>query len=308
MGLASRVAAGFVAAGTLFPQIAATQAQDPTRSLSGDLFYSADSDDSEVLRTAIEFDLRNDGPEKRVGVRLEKAGYNPQGSGAERRNRIFLQAAEVAGGWTWNGRIGTDGDAIIGAASVHDDTKYRKEFFAERDIVETRQGLDQGIYSTFLGAGGDVPLSERDVFTAIAGVQEFTGRNVRAHLRSNFIHVLKPEMGLSVQLRGRYFHSTHPREFDYYSPRWYAQVLPAMQLRRFIDGWQLFAIAGVGLQRDSDSAWRRSDYAQFRFRSSQKSRWSTFGELTYSSSPSDTSSTGSGYRYFQSSFGVARRF
>jgi hypothetical protein len=308
MGLASRVAVCFLAAGTLVPQIDAAQAQEPTRAFGGDVFYSADSDDSEVLRMAIEFDLRNVGPEKRLGVRLEKAWYNPQGSAAGRRNRIFLQAADVAGGWTWNGRIGTDGDTIIGAASVHDDAKYRKEFFAERDIVETRQGLDQGIYSTFVGAGIDVPLNERNVFTAMAGVQEFTGENERVHLRGNYIHVLKPEIGLSVQLRGRYFHSTHPREFDYYSPRWYAQVLPAVQLRRFISGWQLFGIAGVGLQRDSDSTWRRSDYAQFRFRSPQKSRWSTFGELTYSSSPSDTSSPSSSYRYFQSSFGVARRF
>jgi hypothetical protein len=132
---------------------------------------------------------------------------------------------------------------------------------------------------------------------------------VRVHLRSNYIHVVNPQMGLSVQLRGRYFHSRHPREFDYYSPRWYAQVLPAMQLRRFITGWQVLGIVGVGLQRDADSAWRRSDYAQLRFRSPQKSRtWSAFGELTYSSSPSDTSTTGSGYRYFQSAFGVARRF
>jgi hypothetical protein len=308
MGLASRVAVCFLAAGTLVPQIAAAQAQEPTRALGGDVFYSADSDNSEVLRTAVEFDLRNGGPEKRLGVRLEKARYNPQGSAAERRNRIFLQAADVAGGWTWNGHIGTDGDTIIGAASVHDDAKYRKEFFAERDIVETRQGLDQGIYSTFVGAGIDVPLNERNVITAMTGVQEFTGQNLRAHLRGNYIHVLKPEMGLSVQLRGRYFHSTHPREFDYYSPRWYAQVLPAMQLRRFINGWQLLGIAGVGLQRDSDSAWQRSAYTQFRFRSPQKARWFTFGELTYSSSPSDTSSAGSGYRYFQSSFGVARRF
>jgi hypothetical protein len=96
--------------------------------------------------------------------------------------------------------------------------------------------------------------------TLVGGVQEFTGDNVRTHLRANFVHVLKPEASLSLQLRTRYFRNSDPREYDYYSPRWYAQAVPILQLRRFSNGWRYLVAGGVGVQRDSESKWRRSSY------------------------------------------------
>jgi hypothetical protein len=273
------------------------------------VFVSTDSDDTTVVRTAIDFDLRNQGPERRLGVRLEKAWYDPVGSGTRERARVFLQAADAAGGWNWSARIGTDGNSLIGGASVHDSARFRKEFFIERDIVETRQGIDDGIYSTFGGAAIDLPASERTVFTALAGVQEFTGDNVRFHLRGNAVHVIAPEIGLSAQLRGRYFHSTEPGEFDYYSPRWYAQVLPVAQIRRFVGGWELVGAGGIGLQRDSGSDWRRSDYAHVRFRNPRNSpSWLVQGDLTFTNAPSDSAAAGASYSYFETRLSLLRRF
>lgn len=275
----------------------------------GEVFVSTDSDDTRVVRAAIDFDLRNQGPERRLGVRLEKAWYDPVDSGTRERERVFLQAADVAGGWNWSARIGTDGDSVIGAASVHDNARFRKEFFIERDIVETQQGIDNGIYSTFAGAAIDFPASERSVFTALAGVQEFTGDNVRFHLRGNAVHVIDPEIGLSAQLRGRYFHSTEPGEFDYYSPRWYAQLLSVAQIRRFVGGWELVGAGGIGLQRDSASDWRRSDYLHARVRSPRNSQnWSVQGELTFTNAPSDSAAAGGSYRYVQTRLSILRRF
>jgi hypothetical protein len=118
--------------------------------------------------------------------------------------------------------------------------------------------------------------------------------------------MLKPEWGLSAQLRCRYFASTHPREFDYFSPRWYAEVLPVIQMRRFVDGWQLLGALGYGAQRDSESKWRRSRFVNARFTSPgfQKG-WALTGNVTYTSTPVATGNT---YGYFQVNMGVSKAF
>ncbi|MEH6701882.1 hypothetical protein [Parasphingorhabdus sp.] len=291
------------------PQIALADELEPRPAAGGELFYSSDSEDTEILRTAIDFDLRNQGKDRRLGVRVENAWYDPAGSGQTQRQRIFLQAADRSGNWNWAARVGTDGDTIIGSASLHDNSKFRKEVFIERDIVETRQGLDQGIYSTFAGAAIDLPLNDRNIVTALVGLQAFTGDNVRTHLRGNYVHVLKPDWGLSVQLRGRYFRSSDPREFDYYSPKWYAEAMPVVQLRRFVDGWEVVGAGGIGVQRDSATDWRQSNFAQFRVRSPENAKhWSLTAEITYTDTPSDSASAGSSYSYFQTRLGIMRRF
>ena len=274
-----------------------------------EVFYSSDSDETEVARAALDFGLRDSGDTRSIGVRIERARYNPGDRGWESRDRVFLHGAEKFGNWQLRGRVGTDGDSVIGGLSLNDDARFRKEFFVERDIVETPQGLDLGLYSTFAGAAVDLPLDERNVFTALAGVQAFTGDNVRLHLRGNYIHVVKPKLGLSAQLRGRYFRSSDPGEFDYYSPRWHAEVLPVVQMRRFVGGWELLGAAGLGVQRDSGSDWRGSRYAHARFRSPRAgSDWSLNGAVTYTNTPSITGTPRSGYSYLQFTLGVSRRF
>jgi hypothetical protein len=273
-----------------------------------DIFHSSDSDGTEVARAAVELGLGTAEDSRSIGVRAERARYNPAGRGWESRDRIFLRGAEKLGDWQLRARVGTDGDSLIGGLSLNDESKFRKEFFVERDIVETRQGLDRGLYSTFAGAAVDLPLDGRDVFTALAGVQSFTGDNVRLHLRTSYIHVVKPKLGLSAQLRGRYFRSSDPGEFDYYSPRWYAEVLPVAQMRRFVGGWELLGAAGVGVQRDSGSDWRASRYAHARFASPRGSGWSLNGAVTYTNTPSITGSPRSGYSYVQGTLGISKRF
>lgn len=291
------------------PEPAARDDRATRHAVGGEFFYSADSDGTEVARAAADLDLRAVSQDRYVGVRVERAWYNPGDRGWESRDRIYLRAADRLGDWQLRARVGTDGDTVIGAVSLNDQALVRKEFFVERDIVETAQGLDLGIYSTFLGAALDLPVNERNVFTALAGLQTFTGDNVRLHLRGSYIHVLDPELGLSAQLRGRYFRSSHPGEFDYYSPRWYAELLPVLQMRRFLGGWEVVGAAGLGLQRDSGTDWRSSRYAHARFRSPLgASDWSLNGAFTYTNTPSVTGTSASGYSYVQFSLGLSRRF
>lgn len=308
MGLMRRNAVTFVAGCALLASPALGQEADTGPAIGSDLFISTDSDDNAVIRLAGDFDLRNDGDSQRLGLRIENAWYELLDRPIEQRQRVFLQAGDKTGEWTWNARVGTDGDSVIGAASIHDDARFRKEFFIERDIVETPLGLERELYSTFAGASIDFPVDDRNVFAAIVGLQEFTGNNERYHLRGSYIHVLKPDWGMSAQLRGRYFHSTWPGEFDYYSPRNFVQVLPALQIRRFVDGWHLRAVGGIGAQRDRNSGWNQANFAQFQFDSPASSAWTVGAELTFSNTPSSGAVAADGYSYFQSRISVRRHF
>jgi hypothetical protein len=291
------------------PEPAAAAERGSSPAVGGEVFYSSDSDGTEVARGAVDLDPFSVSQDRYLGIRLERAWFNPNDRGWQSRDRVYVRAADRLGGWQVRARVGTDGDTVIGSVSANDDAPVRKEFFVERDIVETPQGLDLGLYSTFLGAAVDLPVDERNVFTALAGAQAFTGDNVRLHLRGSYIHVVRPEWGLSAQLRGRYFHSSDPGEFDYYSPRWFAEVLPVLQVRRFLGGWEAVGAAGLGLQRDSGSDWRSSRYLHARFRSPLgSSDWSANGAFTYTNTPSVTGTSDSGYSYVQFLLGVSRRF
>ena len=139
----------------------------------------------------------------------------------------------------------------------------------------------------------------------MVGAQEFTGKNVRLHVRGNYVHALKPEWGLTAQLRTRYFRSTEPGEFDYFSPRWSAEVLPVLQMRRYSGGWRYLLAAGFGAQRDSGSDWRSSRYANAQVSSPVDRPVQVKASLVYSNTP-----VGSGfvYDYLQGTLGLTTRF
>ena len=257
-----------------------------------DVFASSDADDTEVLRTGFNLDWIHTGEDRYQGLRVEKAWFSPLGQHTTAFERFYVRYADKSDRWAWNGQIGTDGHTVLGSVNLADTSRYRKEIFVERDILETPRGVGEGIYYTFGGAAFDIPLSERDTATLVVGAQEFTGKNVRLHLRGNYVHVVKNDWGLSVQLRTRYFYSTNPGEFDYFSPRWYAEVLPVVQLRRFSSGWRYLLAAGYGGQRDAASNWRPSRYLNAQMSSPVDHRIQMKASVVYSNTP-----VGSGYVY-----------
>ena len=285
----------------------AQEADTSRPALGTEVFVSGDSDDTTIARAALDLDLRHDGDARRLGIRIENAWYEPLGGSVEQRQRVFLQAGDRSDGWTWAARLGTDGDDLIGSASIHDDSRFRKEFFVERDIIETPLGLERELYTTFGGAAIDLPLNERNIVTVLAGLQEFSGENERIHLRANFIHVLKPEAGLSVQLRTRYFHSTEPGEFDYFSPRDFGQVMPTVQLRRFVGGWQLLAVGGIGAQRFTGANWQRANYVELKAQSPTRGPWNLSAEIIYANTPGNNTVQTEGYDYLQGRLTLKRQ-
>lgn len=272
---------------------------------TADVFASDDADDTTVVRTGLNLDWSRTSEDEYVGFRLEKAWFTPLGQETASYERAYVRYADRAGGWSWSGQVGTDGHTVLGAFNLAEASRWRKEIFVERDMLETPLGVSEGLYYTFAGAALDIPLSERDTATVLAGVQEFTGDNIRLHLRGIYVHLLKEDWGVSAQLRGRYFHSTDPGEFDYFSPRKYAEVLPVIQMRRFSNGWRFLLAGGYGAQRTSGESWRSARYFNAQASSPANRSLQVRTSLLYSNTPVGN---GAVYDYLQGTVGVTTRF
>ena len=300
-----RRGAAWVAACALVLHAGMAQAGD---AVGGAAFASEDSDGTRVLlaSTSWDFDFRDH--DDYGGIELERARFAPPGVAATTAGRVYYRFARPAGAWQWRGRVGTDGDTVLGSVSVHNDAPRRQEYFLERDVVATRQGLERDLHATFAGAAYDLPLDDRHVLTGLVGLQHFTGGNRRLHLRGRYVAVVNEGWGLSAQLRTRYFRSSDPHQFDYYSPRWYAEVLPVLQLRRFRGGWMYQVAAGAGRQADSDAGWRDARLLEASVTSPPtEADWRFRASFHHSTTPGGVASDG-GYRYRQFQLEATRAF
>ena len=141
-----------LAAALLAALPALAQASGPA--LRADGFVSSDSDGNDVWRASLGWDVSRRDIEHWWGMRVERASFS--GTGWDHREqRLFVRAAGGEGGWRWQGEAGSNGDDLLGSASVHSTDEKRKEFFLERDVLETRQGVEQGLVHTFAGAAID---------------------------------------------------------------------------------------------------------------------------------------------------------
>ena len=276
-----------------FAAAAPAEAQSIDRSHRGDLlqpalgaelWMSSDSEKTGVVKLTGRALWSFEGPANYQGLDVERAWFSPEGQRAREQTRAYLDVAgAVAGIWNWSAKVGTNGSTVLGSASIRA-SDWSKELFVEREIVETPRGVDEGIYYTLVGASADLVSGSRDTLSAMGSVQKFTGRNARLQLRGTYVHVLKPSLGLSIQLRSRYFHSTVPGEFDYYSPRNFIQLTPVVQMRRFDGaGWMYLIALGYGTQRATGTRWQAARLADLRLESPRSSRrLQTFAELQFS--------------------------
>ena len=220
------------------------------------------------------------------------------GAGADHEVPQRGGAAGGEGGWRWQGEAGTNGDDLLGSASVFSTGARRKEFFLERDVLETRRGLAEGRVHTYAGAALDWPLSERWSATGLVGLQDFGGDNLRRHLRANLVYAVAPEQGLSLQLRLRQFNDSDPREADYFAPGRYRQALGVVSMRRFFGGgYQLRATAGYGRQDFTSIGSQPSRLLELDFQTPKDRGHFLRATAGYSDAPGDSASQGTGYRY-----------
>ncbi|HEX5693730.1 MAG TPA: hypothetical protein VFY00_03815 [Arenimonas sp.] len=275
-----------------FPALA--QESDPALRAEG--FISSDSDGNDVQRTSLGWDFSRRDIEHWWGLRVERARFSGDGWRST-EERLFLRAAGGEGGWRWQGEAGTNGDDLLGSASVHSTDERRKEFFIQRDVLETRQGVEEGLVHTYVGGAIDVPLSGRWTATGLVGLQDFGGDNLRRHLRGNLIYVVAPEQGLSLQLRLRQFNDSDPGEADYFAPGRYRQALGVVSMRRFFGGYQLRATAGYGRQDFTGAGSQPSRLLELDVQTPKDRGHFLRATAGYTDAPGDGASLGTGYSY-----------
>ncbi|AKQ41486.1 hypothetical protein CP97_04740 [Aurantiacibacter atlanticus] len=271
------------------------------------VWASSDSDGTEVLKIMGRALWSLEDRQTYAGIAVEYAHFSPASGEDEVDERVYFDLADHLGpDWRWRARIGTDGHTVLGSAEIRR-ADWAQSLFVEREIVETEQGLANRIYYTFVGASSDFQIDDANSFSLTAGVQEFTGKNERLHLRGRLVHTLKAEAGLSGHLDVRYYHSTAPREFDYFSPRDFVRVVPLLQLRRFNqDGWMFLAAGGFGAQHSSGAGWSAAKSGQLRLESPQMRRdINIFAELIYTN---DSISGGTDYDYVMGRAGLTIGF
>ncbi|MFZ5656813.1 MAG: hypothetical protein ACOY37_07125 [Pseudomonadota bacterium] len=241
---------------------AAAHAEEPALRTSA--FVSDDADGTTVAKVSAGMLFGYRSPSSYRGVVAEAVRIRPLGGDSWDDRRIYLAFADD-GYFDVKGLVGTDGRTVVGSVSAVREEGVRQEYFIERDRLETPRGVrGEGLYHTFAGAAFDVPLDSAGTrqLTLLGGVQDFTGRNLRAHLRARYIAVVAPDSGISLQLRARAFRNTHPFEADYYSPAWFVEAMPAVQIRRFRKGWMWAAAAGWGRQKGGDE-WQQARLVEF---------------------------------------------
>jgi hypothetical protein len=293
------------------PAFAADDDKGPTQAAGFDIFASSDADNFQVLKTGISYFPQYENTQNYLGARLEHFLFSSDTGGSGHDERGFINFASSTGDWNWGGTAGTDGRTLLGSGSVSSfglfgKDNIRQEYFVNRDLIETPKGFNQGLYFTFFGGSYDIPLDDRNTVTALVGAQTFSGKNYRLHLRSNYIYVLEPDWGLSLQFRAKYFWDSLPREFDYFSPRWYMEGIPTIQMRRFYERWQFLVAAGYGARRNNGAPWQGAGLAQVSVISPRVgSNWVIDASFLYSNQPIVESNT---YSYEQATISLIRRF
>lgn len=282
----------------LFASLLSATAARADSALDLQTFYSWDGAGFETFKQLAGLDFSYRDPEHYLGVAAQYARYEGPGF-RETYQRGYLNYADThdngdGTSWKWNALIGSDGNTWLGNAEVYRERadSTRDDLFLERDIVETRDGTARGIYYTLLGVAEDFTLSSRWSATGTLAVQDFTGDNTRTIFKGRLVYVLSEDWGLSAQLRTRWFHDSHPYEYDYFSPRWYGEWIPTLQLRRFYGGNQFHIALGYGRQRASDSSWTATKLAEIGWTSPKHGAWYAKIDAGYTNTPINT-----GYAY-----------
>jgi hypothetical protein len=281
--------------------VAAQDGGTARQAVRADAWVSSDAEGNETRKLALGWDIAHRDLQHWWGMKVERARFSGDGW-SDTSDRIYLAGAGERGGWLWEGDLGTDGDDVIGRASIHSQDARRKELFFERDVLETRGGVANGWMQTFAGAAIDLPMGDRWSATLLGGAQDFgTGSNLRTHARGNLVYAVAPEQGLSLQLRTRYFHNSDPREADYFSPPWYGEAMGVAGWRRHVGGYQWRALAGLGRQRSAGEDWKRARMLQVGLETPRwKDAWLRV-DAGYSDTPvlTDSGEGSYSYRYLQ---------
>lgn len=233
-------------------------AEEKNRSAGTEIFFAGDSERFSTRRASVLVPLNDfQHLDHMSGLLYGWVNYAQDGwSRSGQQLNVFHHRMDTR---TWSGWMIKGGVLQQGRHdTVTLDASYRKalsaqsgvEIFVNRDVVETRSALDQGLAFSFVGAGGDVGITPHWTVTGMVGHQSFNDGNDRRHFRSRLIYQPDLDLGLTMQLRYRYFDSSQSNVGNaYFNPDRYDEGMFAVGLRHRVRGWKTHLVAGAGRQR-----------------------------------------------------------
>ncbi|MEO0317429.1 MAG: hypothetical protein RL404_1106 [Pseudomonadota bacterium] len=242
----------------------ATAAAEGLRAAGGGgLYYSTDSEGFSSRRWSIDGMARYQHLDDKLGVRYTNYEFSKPGwsrSGQQLRLVANQFDRKTLEGWSVE-------SGMFQAASKDLftlDATWRKalapgrsyELFLNRDFVETATAIDNGVSYDFAGAAIDYQWAPKWTTVGLAGVQNFSDGNQRRHLRGRLIYQPSLDIGLTTQLRYRWYDSSKTDVGGaYFNPSRYDEIMLAVGWRQRINNWRTAVTAGVGQQRiDAGSA------------------------------------------------------
>lgn len=223
----------------------------------GTLFYSSDSESFSSRRTSADLMGSFSHLDGKTGLRYIDHHYSRgdwSRSGQQLRFVTHHIDRKTADGWLLETGVLRQGTHQL----LTLDASYRKtvspatsiEAFASRDIVETRNALDLGTRFNFAGLAVDQRLTSKLTAVGLAGWQAFSDDNQRRHLRARLIYQPSLDLGLTLQLRYRYFDSSkNDVAGAYFNPSRYDETLLAVGWRQRAGDWRTAITAGAGVQQ-----------------------------------------------------------
>jgi hypothetical protein len=224
-------------------------------------FVSHDSEGFSTRRLALEYFPSFKHGDALTGVRYS-AKHFEQDDWSRGGEQIAVLHRSIdpatANGWQLEGGLSRQG--------AHDllslDGNYRAtlaerralELFINRDWVETRSALDQGVHFTFAGVALEQGFGQHVMLVGLAGYQDFSDGNHRNHGRIKLIVQPKLDLGLTLQAHYRLYTSASDDVAGaYFNPDRYNEMMLAIGWRKRVQGWMTSLTAGIGQQRVADA-------------------------------------------------------
>lgn len=294
------VAAGALAVSALTPAYGQAQNGPGTLgALTGNMLFSNDSDDFVEARTNLGYLFPNGWGLGASGSYYQSPGWSATGQGVYGMYRQYtaqqtidarLGVMDTNGYTTPTGMLDylrhINADASLGVS-------------AERDVVDSTQGIMKGLTYDALILVGDYQFTQRFNVGVAAGATWFSDNNTRPVIRTRWNYELVPNSGFNAYIKTRNYYNTAPNQGDYYAPRRLGEYSAGLSWRTALGGYAVFfASADAGHQNTEDTSetiWSaRIGLQNHRSRTVQ---WQVAVETTNNRASSVGGGGGTSYRY-----------
>jgi hypothetical protein len=227
-----------------------------------DVFVSSDSEGFLTRKVGVGLYPWYEHGDRHTGLQLQRNTYS-QGTWRAQGEALSVVHREInprtAMGWQLKAGI----DQIHSRQTLVLDGSYSlaltpattAEFTANRERVETQEGLRDGLTLTSAGAGLWQQVNDRFNAGGMLQVMHFSDGNIRSQLRLRAVYDLLPEHGVTLQARWRGYRASDTQVTRrYFNPDEFSEGMVAIGMRRRVEGWVLRGTLGLGRQQVNNDA------------------------------------------------------